>query len=452
VVGRRAGVGGACRSTGSRPWSRALRALCLLILSLCLPLAMPRLATADLSTEPTVKTGEPTVKSGGDLDTGPASTGTVVLTPGPGPKPTGGPKPSASTKSSASASDVAPPIEPTPSASASGSSSSASKTPGSYERRKLSIGVGDLAIAVKVPDDWAEVAEESLPIIEPSEDAKVVLRKGFGVHAPKGKPPQIHELVVVCVKAQGDYWGDNIRDAAFSQMISGIEKEATKYTTLQSIEPEPIRTNGDRFEQPFAAEADFAVDGKTAPASAGGKKKAAAPRVKLLGLSFIGFHGEDKGAPTLVACSLGCAQLTSGDDIYACPAVVGSIEISGTFAPPPKRSWIAELLFTLKKDPTTMWLVIIGGVFLLVVIVVVIVLIARRKPKAARAQEHEHEDHDEHDEHEEPEGFDAGYQAGLAAARAAAGPAPAQGAVDSLHASAPPPAGYHDPTTLEPRA
>jgi len=440
-------------SKSSRRWSRAfhaLRALGAVLVCLCAPLFVPRLATADLSTEPTVKTGEPTVKTG-DLDTSPPSTGTVVLTPGTGPKPTGGPKPPTSAPST-SASESAS-TEPIPSASAS-ASASGKPALGSYERRKVAIGVGDLAISVKVPDDWGALDEDALPIIEPSEDAKVILRKGFGVHKPKGKPPEIRELVVVCATAKGDYWGDNIRDAAFTQMVSGIEKEAQKYTTLQSIEPEPIRVNGDRFEQSFGAEAEFSVDGKTATVAAGSKKKVTA-QVKLLGLSFIGFHAEDKGGPTLVACSIACAQMSAGEgDPTACPAVVGSIEITGNFAPPPKRSWIAELLFTLKKDPTTMWLVIIGSVFLLVVVVVVIVVIARRKPKTAAHEDHdEHLDHDEHGEHDEHEGFEAGYQAGLAAARAAAG-APASApvspgvSVDPLLASPPPPTGYHDPSTL----
>lgn len=412
--------------------------LCLSLLgALPLSLAAERAIAGDLTPappEPTTK-GEPTTK---DLSTGTAGT----LTPTPSTPKTGGtgggvakppvekpsePPASASASASASATESAS-TEPAPSSSAPVPKSGL----GPFARRKIALGVGDLAVSLSMPESFAELPEASLPELEEQKDVTVVTRKGFGVHEPKGKPPVLDEVVVVCGKASGEFWADAIRDAAFTQMIAAIEKEAGRYSTIKSIEPEPIRSEGDRFLQSFAAEADYSVDGKTMPAPLGKGKQKSATTVKLQGLSFIGFHAEKEGkTPDIIACSVACAQLAADGDSPLCPATIGSIEISGSFSAVPKRSAVAELLFKLKKDPTTLWLAVVGGVFLVLVLVLVAVLVARRRKHA-----HDHDEHDEHDD------YDAGYHAGVAAAQAAAE------IKATMHASPPPPEGFFDPQTL----
>lgn len=401
-----------------------------------LSLAAERARAGDLTTEPTVKGGtEPTSK---DLSTGTATT----LTPTPPTPKTGGtgggvakppaePAPSASESASASAS-ASESAEPAPSSSAPSSSAGPKSGPRPFSRRKIPLGVGDLAVSLSMPEAWTEMPPAALPELEENKDVTVVTRKGFGVHDPKGKPPTVEEVVIVCGKASGEYWAEAIRDAAFTQMTAAIEKEAGKYTTLKSIEPDAIRTEGDRYLQSFAADAELAIDGKTAPAQLGKGKPKAANTVKFQGLSFIGFHVEAEGkTPDILACSVACAHLVGEGDTPVCASAIGSIEISGSFAPPPKRSAIAELLFKLKKDPTTLWLGVVGGVFLLLAIILVVVLAARKK---------KHDEHDEHD-HEDEE-FEAGYQAGIAAAQAAAE------IKATMHASPPPEGGFFDPQTL----
>lgn len=401
-------------------------------LSFAAPLAW---AQKDLKTEPTTKAGaepttktgaEPTTKTGGDVPAlpPPVKPSTTAkpekpekpLEPKPSkPPPESEPKPEPS--ASASAPEPEPEAPPAPSASA-------AKPAGPFARKKVALGVGDLALTISVPESWSELPESSLPAVEESSDVKVVARKGFGVHDPKGKPPRVEEVIVVCGKASGDYWADAVRDAAFTQMTAAIEKEARKYTTVQSIEPEPVHEDGNKLLQSFATEVDFAPDGKAPMAEKGKSKKA--PTVKLQGLSFIGFTPEpaDAKTPEIVACSVACAQLSDAGDAPICAPAIGSIELSGNFVAPPKRSAMTELFFKLKKDPTTLWLVVIGAFFAMLAIVALVV-IALRKRRASDVA-------DDHDEDEEDDAL---------ADRAAA-------EIRGMHASPPPDGGYFDPQTL----
>lgn len=406
---------------------RVVRVPLVVALALCgaLPLSLAIAQNKDLTPEPTTKT--PT-----DLTPG---TGTTALTPTPTTKPTatGGSKPTATGGSKPTATAT---VEPTATASASGSASgSASVEPEpsaeppkpkpaarAFARKKIALGVGDLEVSISMPDTWAEIPDTQLPELENTEHVTVVTRKGFGIHDPKGKPPVVEEVIVACGRAAGDYWADAIRDAAFSEMTSGVEKEARKYTSLKEIEPDAIRSEGDRLLQSFAADSDFVVDGKTSPALLGKGKLKSATTVKLQGLNFIGFHAEGEGkTPQIVACSVACAHLVVEGETSVCAAVIGSIEMSGTFSPAPKRSAMAELLFKLKKDPTTLWLGIVGALFLVVVLALVLIL-ALRKKKPADA--HEDEDDDDDVAHI------------------------AEEIKTTMHASPPPAEGYFDPQTL----
>ncbi len=410
---------------------RSLRILIVLLLAL-----IPVLSTGAQA----APQGEATTKGGGESTTkgdptpptsvtappplsAPTPTGPATATgpkPGPGPGPSVDPSTSVSASGSASGSASAEP-PPAP------STSESAQPKGPRTTRKLSLGVGDLGLTLKIPTDWPELPEAALPEVEPdpNQDVEVVSRKGFGVHEPKGKPPAIHEVVLVCGKAKGDYWADAIRDAAFTQMIAATEKEIGKYTTLQSIEPDAIKEDGPRILQPFSAKADFAEKSTKGKVTKGGGI------VFLQGLSLIGFS-ENDGKVSLVACSLACAELVAAGETGVCADVIGSYEAEGKFAPPPKRSWIAELVFKLRKDPTTMWLLIVGAGFLFLVLVLVVVLLARRKRRrTTTSAEHEvwDDDHD-HDDH--------------------AGPDPAVVAAElrALVASPPPREGFYDPETL----
>lgn len=394
-------------------------------LSLARPVRVARAMPGDLTTEPTTK-GDPTTKST-EL-----STGGTTLTPTPPPVKTGGPKPKPTETAAPEASESASAaptesVEPPPSASA----PTKPAGPRPFSRRKVPLGVGDLEVSLSMPEAWAELPESALPEVENTEQVTVATRKGFGVHDPKGKPPVVEEVIIACGKAEGDYWADAIRDAAFTQMTAAVEKEAARYTTIKTIEPDAIREEGNKIMQSFAAEADYSDDGKAAPAQLGKGKPKAATTVKLQGLNFITFHTEAEGkTPHIVACSVACAHLVAEGETAVCPAAIGSIEISGTMAPAPKRSFLAELLFKLKKDPTTLWLGIVGVVFLLVVAALVVILALKKK----KAPDHAHDDHDEDE-------YTDGYKAGVAAAAAAA-------ELTAMHASAPPVEGYFDPQTL----
>ncbi len=400
-------------------------------------LAIPLAHAADLSPEPTTKTGLPAEPTSKDLTPTPALTPGTPTAPKPKPTavPTAAPDPTAEPSAEPSASgepepsgEPAPSSEPAPSASA-------APVAGPFSRRKVPLGVGDLEVSFSIPEAWQALPESALPAIEEASDVAVIARAGFGVHDPKGKPPVVREVLVVCGKAAGEFWADAIRDAAFTQMTAAVEKEAARYTTLGVFEPEPIRVEGDRFLQSFATEAELAIDGKAAPAPLGKGKPKAATTVKLQGLSFIGFHAEAEGeTPDIVACSVACAQLVADGETALCPSAIGSIEISGNFAAPPKRSAIAELLFKLKSDPTTFWLVIIGAVFVVLGAILGVVVAVRRK-KAGPSAGHDEPDDDAGE-------YDAGYQAGLAAANAASE------IRSTMQASAPPPEGYFDPQTL----
>lgn len=398
-------------------------------------LSLPLARAGDLQPEPTTKSGgtpAPTTKElAPDGPTLSPGTGTPKPKPTGAPTgvPTGDPAPSAEPSASAE-----PSSEPEPEKAPAPSASASAAVAGPVSRRKVPLGVGDLSLSIAIPEAWQPLPESALPVVEEANDVKVVARTGFGVHEPKGKPPAVREVLVVCGTASGEFWADAIRDAAFTQMTAAIEKEAAHYTTLTTIEPDPIRVEGDRFLQSFATEAEFAIDGKAAPAPLGKGKPKAATTVKLQGLSFIGFHAEAEGkTPDIVACSVACAQLLADGDPALCPSAIGSIEISGTFAPPPKRSGIAELLFKLKSDPTTFWLVVIGAAFLVLGAVLGVVLVLRRKKTGASPA---------HDAHEDDDGFDAGYQAGLAAANVASE------IRATMQASPPPPEGFFDPQTL----
>lgn len=409
------------------------------MLALALPFsAAGRAAANDLATEPTTKGGpEPTSK---DLST------TGTLTPTPKAPGTGGvakvpgeaaPKPTASAAESAAASaSESASADPAPSSSAQPPGSAPTAGPRPFARKKVPLGVGDLAVSLSMPEAWSELPAASLPEVEENKDVTVVTRKGFGVHDPKGKPPVVEEIIVACGKASGEFWADAIRDAAFTQMIAAVEKEAAKYSTLKSIEPEAVRAEGDRFLQSFAADAEFSVDGKAAPGQVGKGKPKVASTVKLQGVSFIGFFAAPEAAgktPDIIACSVACAELTGEGATPLCATAIGSLEISGAFAPPPKRSFVAELLFKLKKDPTTLWLGVIGVVFVALAGVLVAVLAARKK---------RHAEQDDHEAHEHEDEFDAGYHAGVAAAQAAAE------VKATMHASPPPAEGFYDPQTL----
>ena len=417
----------------SRPLLLVLGALSLVLpLSLALPffgraIHVARATPGDLTTEPTTK-GDPTTKST-DLSTGGGGT-TLTPTPtktgggGGGAKPVPTPSTEPTESASASASES---VEPPPSASAPPSKPGAR----AFSRRKVPLGVGDLEVSISMPESWVELPEASLPEVDNTEQVTVAARKGFGVHDPKGKPPVVEEVIVACGKASGDYWADAIRDAAFTQMIAAVEKEAAKYTTAKTIEPDAIREEGDKILQSFATDAEYSVDGKTAPSGVGKGKAKAANTVKLQGLNFITFHAEAEGkTPHIVACSVACAHLVAEGETAVCPAAIGSIEISGTFAPPPKRSFLAELLFKLKKDPTTLWLGVVGLAFLVVVAALVVFLALKKRKPAEQA----HDDHDEDD-------YADGYKAGVAAAATAA-------EIRAMHASPPPEGGYFDPQTL----
>ncbi len=372
--------------------------------------------------EPTSKVPDPPPSTPPSTTAPPPLTAPTVATGAPpptgGPKPTGQPSASLSASASASASE-----EPLPAPSAAPSVSATVKAP--KVARKFAIGVGDLSATLQIPNDWPELAADALPVVEPDpqKDSEVVSKKGYGVHDPKGKPPAVHEIVMVCGKATGEFWADAIRDAAFTQMVAATEKEIAKYAALKSIEPDPIKEDGPRILQPFSAKAEFGGE-KPKPKGA----KTAVPMVELHGLSLIGFTEETKGKTTLVACSIACAELLAPGETGVCASIVGSFEAQGSFAPPPKRSWLAELLYKLRKDPTTMWLVIVGGVFgLLTIVALVIVLVRRRKrPHTTETGEHE------------------------AWADEPMGPDPDAVAAElrALVASPPPREGFYDPETL----
>ena len=473
-------------SSWTQSWTRSLvRSAIVVVLAAVPALAVHPAAFAqgDLKTEPTTK------DTGGELSTTKDPGGTTTLTPGTGTgkKP---PVPTTAT-ASASASDSAvastsasegPPPQPSTSASA-------NDQPTPFERHKLALEVGDFALSVGAPGNWPKMADEDLPTVDATgtDDAKVtiVVKKGWGFHKLDTKPPKIAEVVVVCGKATVEYWGESIRDAAFTQMLDAVEKEAQNYTTLKDIEPDPVRNEGDRIVQPFHADAQFSGDGSSKvdlkEAGDDGAKKASKTlsTVKLQGVSFFGFKNEGSNAPTLLACTVTCAHLVAEGDKGICGSVIQSLEISGSFAPPPKASWLAELVFAFKRDKTTGWLIVIGVLFAVVLIATVIVMALRRKKGPAPLLT------GTHDVAEDEEGFSAGYEAGLAAARAASasgaggasappvvsspsdplaatalapstrsapGGAPPASRGSSLHAPAPPPQGYIDPNTLERRA
>jgi hypothetical protein len=405
--------------------------LVLFTLALAVPLAWTQGALAqDLKTEPTTKTGgEPTTKTGGEPTTKGGEPTAKELSTGTAPPPpkTAAPPPEKTAAPSASASESAAPsasTEPAPSASA-----PVPKGPLTFAKRKIPLGVGDLSVTLSMPDGWTELPPESLPVPDEHPDVKVVTRKGFGVFDPKGKPAQIQEIVVVCGQANGDYWADAIRDAAFTQMTASIEKEAHRYSTIESINPEPIRTEGDKILQSFIADGDFAIDGNTPLALSGHGKQKAATTVKLQGLSFLGFAKADaKADPSIIACSVACAHLVAEGETAICPAAIGSIDIGGTFVPPPKRSFLAELFFKLKKDPTTLWLVVVGFVFIILFVVLGVVLVRRKK-----RTEHEAEQAEASEEAEDAAAIAAEIAAEIRA---------------TMQASPPPQEGFFDPQTL----
>lgn len=424
--------------------SEAPKGAAVVLLSLAAALAAGGVSAQDLQTEPTTKvlTPEPgtTTLTPGTGATGKPSSGPTTTTSATASKGKGSPSGAPSTRGSASGSaSQDPPEEPPPAAATSASSGRAPSGKVVFERRSVSLGVADLAVSFKAPADWPELAKDKLPEVPPNPDVTLSVERGFGVHEPSAKPPEIREVVVVCGRASAEYWADNIRDAAFTQMLSAAEAEAKKYSELSSIEPEAQRPVGDRVEQPFAAEA---------PLSGGGKQKKGGETAKLQGLSFIGFY-KDGGATNVVACSIACANVVSdGAGAGVCGDVIGSLEISGAFVPAPKRSWLAQIVFALKQNPTMMWLVVIGGAFALLVSILLPILLIRRRRAKARLDHHDHdEDHhddhdDDHDGHDDA-GYQEGYLAGVAAARAAA-----LAGLEGLHASPPPEAGYFDPQTL----
>lgn len=410
------------------------------------------------NTDSTTKDGTGGGSTGKDLSTG----SPTELTTGPvKPKP----KPSATT--SATASDTAS-AEPSDSATAPTPPSSASIQP--FTRRSVPLEVGDFAVALRAPGNWPEMKDDELPTVDLSAapEASISVRRGFGWHSPDAKTPRVAEVVIVCAKAPAEGWGDNIRDAAFTSMVQGVEKDAQEFTDLKSIEPDPIHTEGDRIVQPFHAWANFTHDGEKADVLPAGEKdtgKPAAWRVQLQGVSFVGFKAESGDARTLVACTIACAHLVKSGDKGMCPDIVQTIEVSGSFASAPKRSWIAEMVFAFKKDKTTGILILVGAVVGLALVGVLLATLLKKKkqPIAAAAGTPT----GAHDAASDEDEFQAGYEAGLAAARSAvAQPAPAASPTSSaspspasssstngspLHASPPPPQGYFDPTTLQPR-
>jgi hypothetical protein len=451
-----------------RPIRRgAPKGLAIVLLSLAASLAASGAGAEDLQTEPTTKvltpdpgstTLTPTGPTGKPTSTAAGPTASATGTKGKGAPsvatgaPSGKGAPSASGSSGPPGSSEEPAEAPSVAPSASGSSGSSKPRAGkiAFERRSVSLGVADLAISFKAPADWPELAKDKLPEVPPNPDVTVSVERGFGFHEPNAKPADLREVVVVCGKGSAEYWADNIRDAAFTQMVSAAEAEAKKYSELSSIEPEAQRPAGDRIEQPFAAEAPLT--------SSKGKK--GGETAKLQGLSFLGFY-KDGSATNVVACSIACANVVEpgasggGGDAGVCGDVIGSVEISGSFVPAPKRSWLAQIVFALKQNPTMMWLSIIGGVFLLLLAILIPVLIVRRKRARAHDDHHDHgeDHHDDHDDdHDHDDGYQEGYLAGLAAARARASDgAPGGDATDAiaaLHASPPPEGGYFDPHSL----
>ncbi len=374
-------------------------------------------------------TAKPTANSWPTATTAPTATAKPTVTATAAPSVTAPPKattqPTASAMGSTTASAEVP-VEPTPTPPA------PKLGEGPVGRRTVPLGVGDLSASFEIPESWAELPTDSLPEPDHNDQVTVVARKGFGVHDPKGKPPQVAELIVICGKASGEFWSDSIRDAAFTQMDAAVEKEASKYTSLKQLEDEPVKTDGDKLIKPFAADADFTVDGKAAPSALGKGKAKVANTVKLQGLSMLGFHAEKEGkTPDLVACSIACAHLVVEGETSVCASAIASVNFKGTFVPAPKRSALAELLFKIKSDPTTLFLVLGSIVFLL--LLGLVLFLVRRKKKPVAGVGGAANDHDED--------FDAGYHAGVAAAQAAA-------EVRSMHASPPPAEGFFDPQTL----
>ncbi len=405
-----------------------------------------RVAAEDLQTDSTTKVlspdpgtttltpSGPTTKPGAPVGSGPAN--------GPSSSPASPPvterraPPIASAPPADDASATAPgddassaPAVAPPQASASARASS--RGPLLFERRSISLGAADLAVSLRAPKDWPELAKERLPEVAPNPDVTLAVERGFGVHDPLGSPPDLREVVIACGKGSAEYWADNIRDAAFTEMIAAVESEAKKYSDLSSIDPDPQRPAGSRIEQPFAAEAKL---------SGPSKAKQGNESAKLQGLSFLGFY-KDGSTTNVLACTITCANVVEGNDPGVCGDVIGSIEVSGSFVPAPKRSWLAQSVFALKQNPTVMWLAVIGGVFALLLLILVPLLLLRRRRSSATGEHDGSDDHDADDEHDD--GYDEGYEAGLAAARAQA-----LAAVEGLTASAPPPDGYYDPTTL----
>ena len=409
------------------------------------------------NTDSTTKTGGDVPKPK-DLSTG---AGTELA---PQPKPfVPKPKPSASASESASASASADAsAEPAPSTSA----SVVSAAPQPFARRTVPLGLGDFSVAVGAPGNWPEIKDEELPNVDTAAapEATVTVKRGFGWNKPEAKTPHVAEVVVVCAKASADYWGDSIRDAVFTSLTAAVEKEAQQYSDLKALELDPVRHEGDRIVQPFHGTASFTRDGEKAdlaPAGAQkGQKNKGGATVTLQGVSFIGFKAEAGDARTLLACTVTCAHLTGEGDKSVCSDVVQSLEVSGTFATAPKRSWVADLLYGFKKDKTTGLLILVGvAVGLALVVVLLLALLRKKKPEPANATSGGLDAVEDED-------FRAGYEAGLAAARAsgsapgspsagghpsAVAPSSTSGGASDLHAPAPPPDGYVDPTTLQPR-
>jgi hypothetical protein len=444
---------------------------------------------------------ESTVKSGGgDLDVGKPAT-TVPLTPGGGPSPSaseaGRPASasssaapsSASASSGASTAGAASGSErghpTTHGAGAGGVAPAASDSAGAapaegdddgasaaatapsviaHPRRPLvhttiALGLGDLGAGLTIPDDWPALGEGSLPSVDVAgqDGVSVLSRAGYGAFEPKRKPPEVRELVVACAKAPGDRWADAVRDAAFVQLISGVEKEAQKYSSLGSIEPEPMRTVGNRYEQSFHADAEVESGGARVRA-VGQRAGKGGASLSIVGRSIVGFGratDADKGAPSIVACSITCAEVVPTGASSVCPDVMASLELTGNWAAPPSKSWWVEWALRLRNNPTLAWSVG-GGAFvgLVAIVAIPVVWVARRRRRARGAADvdrGEHErDGDFDDERDESDDDEPASADGSSAAPTAAGQS-AEAIAAKLMASPPPPAGYYDPSTLQRR-
>ena len=225
----------------------------------------------------------------------------------------------------------------------------------------VSWEIATTAVTIRLPLAGVQqvLSDDVLPTADVTAlpGAQIVLRRGVTARRAGSTETRV---VGLCVRASSADWSSGFEGLAFDKLDELTRRDLERRGVVDHFEAMPQVDDANRFERHYVADATLGLE-KTKPrpieaASAPGRK------VHVEGHHLVGFVGT---VPDLLVCSVSCAE-GAGENVPACPTVLGALRFDGPFVTQPRGSRWAQWGGHLLRRPGVALGLLIGlGLFVL---------------------------------------------------------------------------------------